>query len=140
MEDKIDLRSYRLGSFGAFSEMVKAGVKTLALSSAISPEEMDAMFDAAKDIATIDNLMLYRETDLIVTDLFPADVALGKHVLLIYKGNTLEEYFKLKNHKTELVEKDKYSGDARREVAKRFGRLLSYPENVIENKIDRSRP
>ncbi len=74
---------------------------------------------------------MWRETDLIVTDLYPADVALGKHVLLIYTGDTLDEYLTLKEEKAALVAAGNYTGEAREEIARRFGRLLSYPENII---------
>ena len=73
--------------------------------------------------------MLYRETDLIVTDLFPADVAKGKHVLLIYKGTTLDEYLALKKRKSELVDSGSYAGEARKDIARQFGKLLSYPDS-----------
>ena len=46
-ESGIDERSYKLGIMGAFSEVVRLGVKTLALSEVMTPEEMDdVMADA----------------------------------------------------------------------------------------------
>jgi len=64
---------------------------------------------------------------LIVTDLFPADVAAGKDVLLIYNGTTLDQYQNLKKDKEVLVENEEYEGKSREAIARRFGRLLSYP-------------
>ena len=104
-----------------------SGVKTLALSAAVTPEEMDVLVDDAEQITLEEGVLLYRETDLIVTDLFPADVAKGKHVLLIYKGTTLNEYLALKKRKSDLVESGSYAGEARRDIARQFGKLLSYP-------------
>ena len=115
--------------------MVRVGVKTLALSAATSPEEMDALVDEAKRIADEEQVMIYREAELIVTDLFPADVALGKHVLLIYKGTTLDDYLALKQQKAELVKSGNYTGESRKEIARKFGKLLSYPDSTIEEKI-----
>ena len=112
MNNQIDQRSYRLGGLSSFAEMVRVGVKTLALSAAMTPEEMDALVDEAERIAQEEGVLLYRETDLIVTDLFPADVALGKHVLLIYKGTTLDEYLALKQRRSELQESGTYEGEA----------------------------
>ena len=43
MNNQIDQRSYRLGGLSTFAEMVRVGVKTLALSAAVTPEEMDAL-------------------------------------------------------------------------------------------------
>ena len=140
MSKQIDQRSYRLGGLSTFAEMVRVGVKTLALSAAMTPEEMDAMVDDAERIAAEEGVLLYREADLIVTDLFPADVAEGKHVLLIYKGTTLDEYLALKERRAELLKSGSYEGEARRDIARRFGQLLSYPDAVIEDKINRQQP
>ncbi len=135
MDRDIDPRSFRLGGIASFAEMVRVGVKTLALSAATSPEEMDALVDEANRIAREEQVMIYREDELIVTDLFPADVAVGKHVLLIYKGSTLEDYLALKQQKAELVESGNYTGESRKEIARKFGKLLSYPDSMIEEKI-----
>ncbi len=138
MNRQIDQRSYTLGGLSTFAEMVRVGVKTLALSAAVTPEEMDDLVADAERIAQEEGVLLYRETDLIVTDLFPADVAVGKHVLLIYKGATLDEYLALKQRKSELVASGSYTGDARRDIARQFGRLLSYPDANIEELIDKN--
>ena len=138
MNSQIDQHSYRLGGLSTFAEMVRVGVKTLALSAAMLPEEMDAFVGDAERIAQKEGVLLYRETDLIVTGLFPADVAAGKHVLLIYKGATLDEYLALKKRKSELVEAGSYTGEARRDVARQFGKLLSYPDAVVEEMIDKN--
>jgi hypothetical protein len=49
-------------------------------------------------------------------------VAKGKEVLLIYKGGTLDEYHALKRDKRQ----------AREDIARRLGKLLSYPDSGIE--------
>ena len=134
-DGNIDLRSFRLGGIASFAEMVRVGVKTLALSAAVSPEEMDELVDEANRIASEEQVRIYRETDLIVTDLFPADVAVGKHVLLIYKGTTLDDYLALKRQKAEWVKSGSYQGESRKEIARKFGKLLSYPDSIIEEKI-----
>ena len=131
-EPAIDQRSYDLGSIAAFSEVVGAGVKKLALSPVLTPEAADALIVDAKEIASRHGVQLYREPSLIVTDLFPADVAAGKHVLLIYNGTTLGEYLALKSDKATLEKAGKYTPAARLEIARRFGHLLSYPDSKIE--------
>jgi hypothetical protein len=133
----IDQRSYNLGILGGFSEVVKLGVKKLALSEVMSPAEMDAMMDDALVIAKRNEVQMWRETDLIVTDLYPADVALGKDVLHIYTGDTIDEYLALKKEKAALAAAGKYRGVAREKIARQFGRLLSYPENVIDDLIEK---
>ena len=116
--------------------MVSFGNKKLALSSAISPEEMEAMADDLDRVISEQGAMSSLEPDLIVTDLFPADIAKGKQVRLIYKHETTrEEYLALKKEKEALVRSSNYSGEARKDIARRFGRLLSYPDSTIEEKI-----
>ena len=127
----INQRSYRLGGIGAFAEMVGAGVKKLALSAAMPEAEMDALFDEAKAIAESNGAEVYLEADFLVTDLFPAEITEGMQVLLIYKGRTKQEYMDLKERKRLLVEGGNYEGDARAEIAREMGRLLSYPEEKI---------
>ena len=129
----IDPRSYNLGIMGGFAEVVRLGVKKLALSEVMTPAEMDGVMDDAQIIATRNEVMIWRETDFLVTDLYPQDVAAGKHVLLIYTGNTLNEYLALKADKAALVASHDYEGQAREDIARRFGQLLSYPKEVIDN-------
>jgi hypothetical protein len=131
----VDERSYQLGIMGGFSEVVRLGVKELALSEVMSPEEMDDILPDAKIVAARNGVQLYREADFLVTDLFPADVALGKEVLLIYTGDTLEKYLAIKADKKKLVEAGQYEGKNRSDIARRFGMLLSYPPSVIDDLI-----
>jgi hypothetical protein len=133
----IDKRSYNLGIMGGFAEVVKLGVKQLALSEVMSPEEMDDIMDDALVVAERNGVEMWRETDFLVTDLYPADVAEGKHVLLIYTGDTLDRYLEIKTDKAGLVAAGEYVGEAREEIARRFGRLLSYPEPVIDDLLER---
>ncbi len=133
----IDQRSYNLGVMGGFAEVVKLGVKQLALSEVMSPDEMDDIMDDALVVAKRNGVEMWRETDFLVTDLYPADVAEGKHVLLIYKGDTLDQYLAIKADKAGLVAAGEYEDKAREEIARRFGRLLSYPESVIDDLLER---
>lgn len=133
----IDNRSYQLGIMGGFAEVVKLGVKKLALSEVMSPAEMADMLEDALVIARRNGVQMWREEDFLVTDLYPSDVAKGKHVLLIYTGDTLDQYLAIKTDKQALVDAGIYSGAAREEIARRFGRLLSYPEPVIDDLLSR---
>ena len=108
--ESIDLRSYRLGGIGAFAEMVGAGVKTLALSSPMTPTEIDALLADAQRIATENGAEIFRETEFLVTDLFSSDLTNGLEVLLIYNGDTLDRYQDLKADKLRLVESGGYEG------------------------------
>ncbi len=129
----IDIRSYNLGAIGAFAEIVAADVKKLALSAPLSPPEMDKLIKDALSIAERHNIKIYRDEDFLVTDLFSVEVTEGKHVLLIYKGSTKDEYMSLKAKKKQLVESGKYTGAAREEIARSMGKLLSYSDRKIND-------
>ena len=135
MDKAIDQRSYRLGGVSSFAEMVSTGVKQLALSAAMSPAAMDELDEDIRRIAREARIEVYRQPDLIVTDLFPADVAKGKHVMLLYKGSTLDEYQALKQKKIELLKEDSYTVEKRKEIARQFGQLLSYHAANIESRL-----
>ena len=128
----IDKRSFDLGMIQAFAEMVAAEVKTLALSPPLLPEEVDRLIEDARKIAEAQGVSLYLEKDFLTTDLFSAEVTEGKQVLLIYLDPVKDEYMKLKADKSRLVESGQYTGEARAEIGRRMGRLLSYSEDRIE--------
>jgi catechol 2,3-dioxygenase-like lactoylglutathione lyase family enzyme len=130
-KQKMDQYSYELGVVGGFSELINAGVKRLALSVPLSSAEMDQFMHDAEEIAARHGVSVFREPDLIVTDLFPADVAVDKEVLLLYQGTTLEEYQALKADITALEINGDYDPEARIQAARRFGRLLSYSPREI---------
>jgi len=119
--------AYQLGNVGSFAEIINAGAKDLALSSPMSPTEMDEFMPLAKEVAARHSVEVYREDDLVVTQLFPANVATGKEVLVLYQGHTLDTYQKLKADKVQA------NGDAEKEldISRRFGRLLSYTPRKI---------
>lgn len=127
----MDQYSYELGVVGGFSELISEGVKQLALSAPLSPGEMDQFQVDAEKIAARHGVSVYRESDLIVTDLFPPDVASGKDVLLLYRGTTLEEYLSLKSDKAKLEKKGNYDSEAKIRISRRFGRMLSYSPREI---------
>lgn len=135
---KMDQYSYELGVVGGFSELISAGVKQLALSAPLSPEEMNQFQVDAEKIAAKYDVSVYRESALIVTDLFPSDVASGKDVLLLYRGTTLEEYLSLKSDKAKLEKNDDYDNKARIKIARRFGRMLSYSPREINRLLARN--
>ena len=127
----IDKRSYQLGGVGAFSEMVGVGLKKLALGSPISSEEMDIMFPEIEKVAKRFDVIAYRETDFLVTDLFDEALTKGFELSIIYKGDTLREYKTLKFAKKNMVRAGTYTGRNREFIARGMGRLLSYSDARI---------
>jgi catechol 2,3-dioxygenase-like lactoylglutathione lyase family enzyme len=115
------------GQIESFSEMVKSGVKPLALSPPMSKAEMDLFMPEVERISKKYGVNFYRETALVQTDLFPAAIVEGKEVLLFYKGNTLKAYEDLKRE----LGKENLSDGRKKELSRRFGRLLGYPTERI---------
>ena len=128
-------RSYEIGATEGFCELVSYGVKQLGLGVPMRPAEMDKFLPFAEEVAKKHNVKLYRETDLIDTDLFTRGIAKGYDVLLIYTGTTLTQYLDLKNDRNKLEEDGLYTGMAREMIARRFGRLLSYTPRTINNQL-----
>ena len=131
-EHGIDRPSYELGVIAAFSEMVAMGVKKLALSSPLTPELYEAIRERAQKISTDYGINTHTETDLLVTDLFSEDVAENMYVIFLYRDDDiLENYEALKARKRGLLDSGSYSGEPRKQLARDFARLLSYPEETI---------
>jgi hypothetical protein len=133
---KIDSRSYNLGVIAAFAEIVSMDVKKLALSAPLTPQEMDGLITGAEIIANENGVSIYIEKNFLVTDLFPETLTKGKYVLMIYKPPIKMEYLKLKEEKNRLVDSGRYEDQARKLVARKMGRLLSYPESKIDNLLN----
>jgi hypothetical protein len=129
---KLDPLSYAIGSFSSFAEIVEIGLKKMALSQALPAGEMDRLEHEVRAIAEEWDVRIYREPDFLVTDLFPASATSGKEVLLIYRGDTLDEYMALKSRKAAMVADGSYDEAARTELAWAMGKLLSYPDEKIE--------
>lgn len=131
------LASYYTGISAAFAEVVAAGCKKLALSSPYSLEEAELMREPTRVAAEEYGVRLLEETDLLVTRLFPRDVADGKTVFLIARDDgVLAEYASLK----ELRRRYDAGGcleEAELEIAWRFGRLLSYSDEKIVELISK---
>lgn len=127
----VDKFARQKGTVSAFAELVNAGVKQMALSSVMTSAEMDEFFPLAQKEAAKYNVEIYREDDLIITDLFAEDVAKGKEVLVLFQGLTKDAYLKLKLDQKEYQSDGDYSQVERLDIARRFGRLLSYTPREI---------
>lgn len=138
---KIDRISFQLGMINCFAEMVACGVKRLALSPPLTPEDYERLKGASEDIACGFGIKSYSEESLLVTDLQSEDFTRGKWSILYFRNDeTLEAYFDLKKKKERLEGEGFYDREARRSVSKAFMQLLSYPDDVIEQKLSQDRP
>lgn len=130
-ERSIDQWSFNLGITRAHIGVVSSGVKKLALGAPLPPEEIDALIGEAERMAAENGVRVCRETDFLVTDLFPTSLTEGKHLLMVCHESTYQEYMALKTYKQQRVEAGSYDATARVEVATRMGELLSYSEEKI---------
>ncbi|MCE7995331.1 MAG: VOC family protein [Roseivirga sp.] len=129
--EPVDKYARQRGTISGFAELVNAGVKQMALSGVMTRDEMDEFLPLARQEASKYNVEIYREPDLIITDLFPHDVAKDKEVLILFQGNTKDAYLKLKEDQKRYQGDGDYSVAERQDIARRFGRLLSYtPRNI----------
>ncbi len=135
----VDRLSFQLGMMNGFAEMVACGVKYLAISPPLSPEDYSSIRDASKKMVQSFGIKSYLEKCLLVTDLQSADFTRGKWSILYYEDDaSLKKYLDLKRKKERLEKEKKYDEKARKTISRQFMRLLSYPDEKIEEKISKT--
>ena len=129
------LLSFMAGTNLAFSEAVGFGVKRLALSSPYASDQLDVMLKVTEYSSKRFGTVYQPEPNLLESKLFPRDIARGKTVVLIaHDQGVLDEYAALKRLREESDAKGNPK-EAELEIARKFGRLLSYDEAGIEGLI-----
>jgi hypothetical protein len=136
-EEKYDVSNiyFHMGVIGAFAEMVHLDVKKIGLSEMFTAEDAEKYEPVIKQITDRNGVLYYQEDDFLVTDLYPPMKTEGLSLFIIYKGDTLNEYLALKAEKQSLIEQGKYDRAARKSIAYKFGKLLSYPDKNIEELV-----
>jgi len=135
-----DWASFELGTIFSFCEMVKAGAKKLALGPPVKPADYEKIREGSEQIVKKFGVKTFLEKDFLMTDLFPGEAANGEWVPFYYADNDVyEKYVALKKRKQQLVKAGTYQGPARKEIAREFGRLLSYPEWKIDELLGEPR-
>ena len=119
-----------------FVEMVACGVKKLAISPPLSPDDYELISKASDKIVESFKIKAYLEKSLLLTDLQPPEFTKGKWSILYYEDdNVITTYLNLKKRKKELENSGRFDETARKEISREFMRLLSYPEEKIEEKL-----
>lgn len=133
-DEATDHLSYQLGAADCFNEMVRAGVKRVALSHPCdSRAERDELLSRCAPICRRYGTRAYAEDQPLLTDLFPLRMNQAKFGIVFYRDPAdLDAYLALKREKARLVAAGAYLGDARLAVARSFGALLSYSPAGIE--------
>lgn len=131
---KLDGYSYQCGVIDAFNEVVRAGVKRIALSHPVdTKEEMMELIPFSQQICRQYGNRFYLEESPLLTDLFPISLNKGKYNIIYYRQEEdIRQYLALKKRKQQLLEQQAYQGEARRQIAVEYGRLLSYSPEAIE--------
>lgn len=127
-----DRLSFCLGMVFAFAEVVGSGVKPLALSPPLDPDEFAALEEDVRSTASEFGVLVGEDRDVLSTMLFdPAFTADKAVFLLAADEHVLEEYASLKETRRQIGDR----GDEQEELdlAWRFGRLLGYSSRVIED-------
>lgn len=134
----IDHFSYELGAADCFCEMVRAGVKGLALAHPCpTREERDEYLPYFEELCQKYGVKLYVEDVPLLTDLFPLSMNQGKYNALFYQEDSaIQEYLALKAEKQAAVEAGAYTPEKRRDIAWRYGRLLSYTGEGIQRLLE----
>ena len=126
---------YNCGVIDAFNEVVRAGVKDLALSHPSSKDIIEKLLPFTQMITAKYGTQYEVEENLLITDLFPFSANKGKTVILFWKKNeVIEKYHCLKEKKQKAIHEGNYE-EVRYEIAYEFGRLLSYSQESIEKFI-----
>lgn len=106
-----------LEGFELLCELVANEAKPLGLSVPMTAEELDKSWEDFERISGAYGVMIYREKDFPITQLFPFSATKGKEVVVVYKPPRLVQYQQLKNDLGTLDPMD---------AARRLGRLLGY--------------
>jgi hypothetical protein len=138
---QVDRLSFQLGMINCFAEMVACGVKKLAISPPLSPEEYEQLREASEQIVERSGVKSYLERSLMVSGLQTEGFTRGKWSVLYYKEDeTLEAYLRLKERMRRIEGSGEQDREAAEEISREFMRLLSYPDAVIEAKLSQESP
>ena len=133
----IDMFSYQLGAADCFCEMVRAGVKKIALSHPCdSQEERDSFLPEFDKLCEKYGVHYYVENAAFLTDLFPLSLNQGKFNVIFYQDESaLKEYLDLKADKEKAISTGTYA-ECRENIAHQYGKLLLYTDEGIQRLLD----
>ncbi len=137
MNYPLDRISYEIGMVNCFIEMVACGVKPLAISPPLAPEELPLMEEVSAELSEGFGTEYHVVESLMITDIQSAEFTRGKNSILYYRDKAvLDRYLELDARVAELTRQGKYEGEERRAISIEFGRMLGYPDDVVFRKVD----
>jgi hypothetical protein len=96
-EMKIDRISFQLGMINCFAEMVAVGVKRLAISPPLTPDDHALIEGASQAIVQGFGIKSYLEKSLLVTDLQPEELPRGENRGKTYRAKPRPALFALRD-------------------------------------------
>ena len=118
---RIDHFSFQLGMINCFAEMIACGVKQLAISPPLSPEQHELIAPYSDTIVTAFGIESCLENSLLITLLQSPEFTHNKCSILYYKNRkTLDAYYALKKKQSRLIESDCYDARAQKEVSRQI--------------------
>lgn len=141
MLEKLDRISFELGMINCFVEMVACGVKKMAISPPLTPEDYHHVQPLSEKMVQAFGIKSHLDKSLLITDLQTENFTKGKWAILYYHDDRiLEAYFRLKKRKDELEKTGQYDQENRQDLSRKFMRLLSYPDDIIAKKLAKETP
>ena len=118
--DSLDLFSYQCGVIDAFNEVVKAGVKRIALSHPVSTrEEALSLVPFSEKICAQYGNHFYFDENPLLTDLFPISLNKGKFNIIYYrKEEDIQLYLSLKEKNLSFAEREEKAAHRIRQLSR----------------------
>ena len=137
MNYQLDRISYEIGMVNCFIEMVACGMKPLAISPPLEPENLPLMEEVSRELSEGFDTKCCTVDSLMITDIQSAEFTRGKHSILYYKDDAvIARYRELDAEVAALTAKGEYSGRRRWEISFEFGKMLGYPDDVVLEKVN----
>lgn len=135
-EIAIDEYSYRCGVMDCFCEMVKAGVKKIALAHPFkTKQDRDSYLGFVEKITNQYHIRYFLDDDPLITDLFAMSMNLNTYNIIFYRNDEdIKKYQELKEEKRQALKNNKYE-QVRNSLAYQFGYLLGYSDKTIAEYI-----
>ena len=132
----IDEYSYRCGVMDCFCEMVKAGVKKIALAHPFkTKQDRDSYLGFVEKITNQYHIRYFLDDDPLITDLFAMSMNLNTYNIIFYRNDEdIKKYQELKEEKRQALKNNKYE-QVRNSLAYQFGYLLGYSDKTIAEYI-----
>lgn len=138
-DEGVDPHSFHLGMCCAFIEVVGLGAKRLALSPPMLSAELESVRGRALAFAEEFGVVSMVDPDPLTTKLFNPGFSEGKQVMLFALDDTVfAEYEALKAARRRSVAEGE-PPETEADIARSFGRLLSYSDAAIDDLLRRPR-